>query len=718
MNGKATRRGVLVTVLVAWWAAPAVSPSPAVAAATTLPTFGRPVVSGVAGLGYEQDIRIDSQGRIYTSVPDGAPGNSFLWRSLDGGKTFKWVPATEPLTGKVPEACVGGGGDTELTVDPSGNLYFNDLTLANFDVGMSPDHGTTFPAANSSCISVPSALVDRQWSAFDATPPAGTGSGSNGNLYLTYDGVGTSPVVCPNSTTVTVNNQLLLSRSPDVTGLGTGLTFAAPALVTAPCAEGIMGNVEVSPVSHNVFIPHDDTFFQQVSVAKCTPVSFVVAPSGLSCSDTLISSFPTAITGANFPSLAIDKAGKLYAVWEEAPCGPCGYDPVSNSYTGTVTGDTLLYMSTSSNDGASWSAPVALGTAGLHNNVFAWVTAGDSGRIDIAWYGTSAVAPCCNGPDSVTGDWGLYLMQSLNGGASFTAPVLASEHFVHRGSFHTLLGGQTGDRVLGDYLQMRMGPNGEANITYGDSNNQAEALQASQAMFVRQVGGSSLLASVSKVSGGPPATNGVTDVACDATLDTAGSTSASMPHLDVLASTVSQPDSTHYRVTMTVKDLTSLTPAAGATDPFPDLVWLTQWHVPSKTDTFGGHVDFVYMESNAGSAPTFWTGDSGDVGPVNTGNGSFTYPGVTQLTTATYAAKAPGTITITVPIADVSDVAPLSTTLYSVTASTMTLPVSAETGYQGSGLGGQLFNLIDVAPPYDFVPGTAAAKLSVRTACP
>ncbi len=42
--------------------------------------------------------------------------------------------------------------------------------------------------------------------------------------------------------------------------------------------------------------------------------------------------------------------------------------------------------------------------------------------------------------------------------------------------------------------------------------------------------------------------------------------------------------------------------------------------------------------------------------------------------------------------------------LYSVTASTMTLQGAANSVPVVLGVGGSLFNLIDVAPPYDFVP--------------
>src|SRR5207237_5175471 len=104
------------------------------------------------------------------------------------------------------------------------------------------------------------------------------------------------------------------------------------------------------------------------------------------------------------------------------------------------------------------------------------------------WYGTPGVAPNpSNGPDSCNScDWSLWVVQTLNGHAAtptFTAPILASEHFIHRGSMNTLIGGQNGDRTLGDFLQLRMGPNGEAEIGYADSTNFGEGF-GSHGMFV------------------------------------------------------------------------------------------------------------------------------------------------------------------------------------------------------------------------------------------
>src|SRR5205814_624451 len=119
------------------------------------------------------------------------------------------------------------------------------------------------------------------------------------------------------------------------------------------------------------------------------------------CVDQLVTTFPNALTGANFPTMSVDAAGNLFAVWEEAP-----------ETGGNVTGDTQLFFSTSSNKGVTWSAvqqiPTLL-TSGLHQAVMAWPGAGDAGRIDVAFYGAPEPwAPGDTaGPDSIAGHYGL-----------------------------------------------------------------------------------------------------------------------------------------------------------------------------------------------------------------------------------------------------------------------------------------------------------------------
>jgi hypothetical protein len=673
-------------------------------AAAGAPAFGQPTVVGIQGVGFEQDIRVDTatgSDIVYTSVPGSlSSGTSWVWRSLDHGKTFRWIPAAAAHTGKLP-TCVGGG-DTELAVDSAGHLYFNDLTLANFSTARSDDHGQNLIPGD--CQSVETTPNDRQWYATDGDPTNG------GSLYLVYDIVGLGPPQCGNSVG---NNTLVMARSPANPALGAtaGNKFAPSQFVTDPtkCDEGIMGNDEVSPTTHHIFVVHDDATFHKLAMGRCVAVDFTVDPTGLQCTDHLITDLgPNFRTGGSFPTMAIDRAGNLFAVWEQAPVNA----------DNQVVGDTILKWSSSTDKGNHWTTPVTIPTPGLHNNVMAWPAAGDAGRVDIAWYGTPAVAgppvfnqDCNNflgatqsGPDNTNGLWSVYLTQTPNGTAApptFSAPVVASQHFIHKGSINTVMGGQCGDRTLGDFLQMRIGLKGEANISYGDSLADLEAVN-SRAMFVRQNGGASVFTSVGTVSGAKAPVNTVTDTGGDGRYENLGVTAANQKNLDILGSTVSQPDANHYAISMKVADLRSLAPDPTTGNPDTDLVWQTQWTVPSTNDPNGGQNYFVYMESQNGGAPTFWLGTSAI--QLQGGGAQRTYPGVTQVP-GTYTATTPGTITITVPKSAVTLATPhLDANLHEVTASTETYPSPAENPPPFAAIGGQFTQVIDVAPGYTFVP--------------
>jgi hypothetical protein len=723
--------------------------------AANAPTFGHPVISGIGGFGYEENLRLDPTDptRVYTSVPGSAAADtSWIWRSLDTGKTFKWVPAATPLEGKVTTC--NGGGDTELGVDSTGHLYFNDLTLANFSVSRSDDHGVTFTCSNTG---VPDAAVDRQWYAIDGDPTAG------GILYLANDEIGPGGVNCGNGVGGSAgNNVLVMYRSPASAALGAtaGLAFGPANHITAvgTCDEGIMGNNEVSliatstgqpngvggftqlgsPVKH-IYVIHDNNALTQIRVGRCFPVAFgapvanISDPSGLNCTDLLVRDLgPNGRTGGDFPTMAIDKLGNLYAVWEQA----------STDINSNVIGDTVLMYSYSINEGNTWSTPIQIDTSAsadgvLHNNVFAWVAAGDDGRINIAWYGTPGLAnpndPTCgvntpsppppparniNGPDSTTDAfWSLWLVQSLNAHdavPTFTAPIRASSHHSHRGTIQTLTGGQCGDRQgVGDFLQLRTGAQGEAEISYADSNNVVHTL-ISHAMFVRQNSGTGLFVTSSPVNiAGLAPFNHVNDPTGDGKYEANGTSSANMPQLDILASavalTTSAPCSVAapcYQVTMQLNNL-SLGPTPGQ-DPDTDLVWLTQWFIPSNTDVAGGRNFHVYAESNNGGALQCFTGQN--AAATNGGGFSLAYPGgLTALPAANcQSTLGPnGTITIYVPLSMVNEPGAIDNRLHEVTASTMTLtqPANTNPDLTGTGLAaGSLFNLVDVAQAYVFDP--------------
>jgi len=708
------------------------------ARAAAAATFGEPVVSGIQGWGFEQDLRVDSSGPqdiFYTSAPDSGPSaSSFLWRSLDGGQTFKWVPAATKPMGKLP-TCVGGG-DTELATDSAGHLYFNDLTLANFSTARSDDRGGNF--ALESCSGVPDVGVDRPWYATIGDPTNG------GSIVLAYDRVAqTLPVGCPNGGTANPNNNfLVLAMSPTVPagGATAGVQFGASQAVS--CDEQIMGNVEIFDYGANgakkAFVVHDSADLTKVYMARCDLVGFLslTNPTGTltgfsNCIDQQIDSFPGSITGANFATMAVDGAGALYAVWERAPFDATGHTAAGG---GKVTGDVALWWSKSTDQGVHWATPQTLPTPGLANNVFAWTTGGDSGMVDIAWYGTPQTcdATCVAGGGGAdlltTAHWGLYFMQTLDGGGTWSTPVLASHHEMHRGTIQTLMGLfvappqlDLSNRMLGDFLQMRLDRNGGAVISYADSNNQVPTL-TTQAMIVRQNAGPSLRQATPTISGPAIAVGSVTldgQHQARATFDTGSVSTAQLVNL-TLQSSAAQLGPGDLVVTMQIADLRSLAPQVQSLGP--DLVWLTQWHVVSDQDPNGGKVYFVYMESVNGGAPSCFAGEMA----VLTDSATIlnTYPGVTQLGTGpdtgscSYTPTAPGTITIDIPLSlcaanlasnfCVTDPG-ADPTLYSVTSATMSLTQQANTVAPFGGIGGVPFNLIDVSPPYEVMPGTVVA---------
>ena len=715
-------------------AIPAVPLITAVAPPPNTPTFGHPVISGIAGTGFEQDIRLDptNPNRIYTSVPASASADtSWIWHSLDGGKTFKWIPNATPLVGKVT-AC-NGGGDTELAVDSVGRLYFNDLTLANFSTARSDDGGMTFTCSNTG---VPDTAVDRQWYAIDGDPLNG------GSIYLTNDEIGPGGAQCGESIG---NNVLVMYRSPVTQAAAAlaGIEFGPANKITpvGSCDEAIMGNNEVSPVAttlgqpdgnggfatlpnpvKHVYVIHDNALLNKIFIARCFPVEFglpvpnVSDPSGLNCTYSLVADLGANNTGADFPTMAIDKAGNLYAVWEEAPV----------SARSVITGDLVLKYAYSTDEGRTWSTPMTIDTSGspvgmLRTNVFAWIVAGDDGRVNIVWYGTPGAAPSgAHGPDDCNGCvWYLWMTQSLNAHDAapvFTAPILASQHHVHVGTVQTLIGGQQqlSSRALGDFLQVRIGALGEAHIAYADTNNIIGAA-VGHGMYVRQNGGHGLYAASSPVNiSGLTPFNAATDPAGDGKYEANGTSSASMPQLDIRSSTVSRHTAAPcsagapcYKVVMQLNNL-SLAPTV-AQDPDPVLVWHTQWLTPATADPNGGKNFHVYAESVNGGALQCYTGENAVF--LLGGGAALAYPGTTMLPAANCQSTPGlnGTISIYVPVASVSLSGAIDNRLHEVTASTMTLQQPANASPSFAGIGGVPFNLIDVVQGYTFDPALVKA---------
>ena len=143
---------------------------------------------------------------------------------------------------------IGSAINAPIATDSADRLYFSDRLSAQASpyntAARSDDHGATFA---STCNAVASKSTDRPWYAVDGDPLAG------GSIYLAVAIIG-GDRACG---TGAGEDQLALARSP-VPGKRTeaGVAFGPLTVATAPCAMGGLGEAEVSPTTHHVFVPH------------------------------------------------------------------------------------------------------------------------------------------------------------------------------------------------------------------------------------------------------------------------------------------------------------------------------------------------------------------------------------------------------------------------------------------------------------------------------
>ena len=481
-----------------------------------------------------------------------------------------------------PTTCVGGG-DTELQLDANGAMFFSDLQgLTSMSNSVSTNHGTSF---TTNCAAAPNTPVDRMWYAHSGTLASG-----NLNLYEEYDAVASSLPSGSNQLVETVSHDgltfaPLINAAPNTACLGTG---------TANCVndnEGLPGNQIVDPASGDIFIVHtapgpatsgapqvliERGKLQQggaaVTWTHIGPINAALCPNA-TCVDA--SGNLEVIAGQNFPVLAEDAAHNFYVVFASSPLNHTQGDP----NIGAPTAPTKIYVVKSS-DGTHWGTPHLVGPGGT--NTFPWITAGDNGRVDLAWYHTSETSEvgtcpggtgtCTNyGPSALTNaEWIVQMAQSLNAAAPTPsyAVVSATNHFIKHGQICTNgLGCTTGgDRSLGDFLEIAHDKVGAALISYVDdtSNNFSGGEAAGPSEIVRQTSGPSVLASVGTITGslGPQNQfNHVSDDAGDATYDANNMSMIASPNLDLRAASMSQ-DSQGLVVTMRLQSLASLAPTA------------------------------------------------------------------------------------------------------------------------------------------------------------
>jgi hypothetical protein len=713
-------------------------------AAAVPATFSHAVIVDEQRPGFEPDVKVDSAGTIYSSVPFGfSTTQSFVWSSRDHGNTYQLTPGN--IGPGKPTTCAGGG-DTDLFLDAANSLYFSDLQgLTNISVSRSDDGGATW---TTNCAGAPNAPDDRMWF-------TGTGSAKAGNLTLYQDYDATDTGV---STSGAAGNQLVETVSHD----GTTFTPVVNSTVGTDCAgaalydcvtnnEGISGNQVVDPSTGNVFIAHTTTEGSggevgvRVSEGKITPGTPTTAVwsespnlDGALCPDSTTTADgshscvdangnPEEIAGENFASIARDQAGYLYVSFT---AGPLDHANSSDPNFGALTAPEQIYVVHSLQPAGAdpskltWSAPERVTGSGASagTNTFPWITAGSDGRVAVAYYHadeTSEPGTCASGSGTCTlygassltrAEWSVQMVESLD--AHDPSPAYAtsqvSEAPVKHGQICTNgIGCATGgDRSLGDYLQITPDTTGAAVVSYvfDTSGNSSAGEDAGPEAISRQISGPSLYASDPTVTqgGGPGLAMGsVTDPTGDADYSANGTRTPASANLDLTgASLANGPDRT-LTATINVRSLSSL--ATPLSEGGPDGSWLIRWTLVTPGQTGNGHIEYVGMDNNSGGPPTFFAGETAGIPPANSAEHTkyLAYP-QTHAVPGTIDTRT-GTITLHVPLSDVGN-PPAGTRLYSATAFTATsaTPQSATT----------LFNLIDATSPFELIigaPGTGGS---------
>ncbi|MFN2545316.1 MAG: sialidase family protein [Actinomycetota bacterium] len=379
--------------------------------------------------------------------------SSPVWKSTDDGTTWA-KPIFPAATGSPSYADAFTGGDTELAVDKRGTVYEGELWLGSDSIYISSDGGQHWdwsPASHDPA-------SDREWFLYSPMEDA---------LYGWYDGFKGLEVVKAD-----------LANSPIGARFFPQTTFATVPGGVSP------GRPAIDPTDGTLYFPYPDG-----------PSGVAVAISGdggLSFTTTHVTGSGPGGTGNDFPVMATDSAGNVYTAWSEDK---------GNGFT--------LYLSHSSDKGATWSAPVAVSRGISGTAIFPNVMAGAAGRVAVSWFGTSTVGDPNNVPGAI---WDVDVsstLDALDAAPTFT-PAVAQSSF-HTGNICTNGTGCSGDdRKLLDFFDMQVAHDtGALMVVYARDRG-----TGTEIAFARQSDGCSLTQPGVYLGPGVPAPDGTPLTVC------------------------------------------------------------------------------------------------------------------------------------------------------------------------------------------------------------
>ena len=329
-----------------------------------------------------------------------------------------------------------GGGDEDLDLGSTGTLhastlmfFFNPATQLT-QLGVSaiacPNFATATDFSHCKAQIIDTTQADRQWITSDGT-----------TVYISYHDSGSSTLIH-------------VQRSLDD---GFTWTSVASPIVGADGVTGAstfnndQGQLVADHFSGNVYAVWAAG---QASVQKGTSANFnniYVSRSsnmGRTWTATLVFHAPlnTALNNV-FPALAVDPSnGHLFATWSDAHG---------------------VWVSMSSDEGSTWSAPVQVNSGNAVTAVFPAIAA-RNGLMDLAYYGTTA-----SSKDDSSAVWNTYMSQSTDG--VHWSQSVVSGHPNHVGVICTSGTGCVNPlvtRTMLDLFEISINANGKAAVIYTD----------------------------------------------------------------------------------------------------------------------------------------------------------------------------------------------------------------------------------------------------------
>jgi hypothetical protein len=439
----------------------------------------------------EPSIRVDDNGRLYVIAPGSTPIGCELWTLPPGGATF---------TFHTPPDAGAGGGDCDLALTPPATgstvpgLAYSSLSLPNITVGASSDGAATFSTPNPLGSDIP--MTDRQWNAADGN-----------TVYMSYH--------------LVASNTIGVARSTDG---GRTYTYAGNAVDLDHVAQTLYNN-ELGPIVVDTHSTANPKPLYTVIVAPSTANANLASAAGTTSATAngvyLAMSLDGGVTWKDtdvyigapdvsldriFPALALDAGGGIWVAWSDLSHiyvthslnrpRTGGRDDTTvapgTPALGTGSLDPVLDVAPPEAPGATatWSSPQVVDSGPARANIYPWLAGGGSHRADLVWYGgtgTSIADP--------TNQWTPRLAQLTAGshGGLSSVQTVVSDHVIHTGEICTTGVTCPGtSRVLLDYFQVAVSPDGRAAVAWADDS---VSPGVAQVYVAEQCGGLSILTS-------------------------------------------------------------------------------------------------------------------------------------------------------------------------------------------------------------------------------